>query len=267
MNAKRSEARNWGYWWHRGVLATVLLFLVTPVLATLLYSVSTRWGATMLPDGLTLHWYLDLWQAPRFQAVFLRSVLLILASLALSALVVVPAVFLVVYRFPAMHGLMNAAILLPFAVPPVVSSVGLLQLYSDGPLPMIGTPWVLVGCYFVIALPFLYRALSDRLRSMDLHALLDAAHLLGAETPQAFWHIVLPNLRPALLAALFVSFSTLLSEFVLANLLVGTRFETLQIYLYNMRTESGHFTSAIVMSYFLFTLGLTWLALRLSRQR
>jgi putative spermidine/putrescine transport system permease protein len=255
------------HWWHRLVIAAVLLFLALPVLATLLYSLSTSWGATMLPDGLTLHWYVQLWHEPRFQAVFARSVLLILGSLLVSALVVVPAAFVVVYHFPRLHTLMNIVILMPFTVPPVVSSVGLLQLYSDGPLPMVGTPWVLVGCYFVLVLPFLYRALADRLRAMDLHALMDAAHLLGASTAQAFWHIVLPQLRTALLAALFVSFSTLLSEFVLANLLVGTRFETLQIYLYNVRTESGHYTSAIVMSYFGLTLALTWLALRLSRQR
>ena len=35
---------------------------------------------------------------------------------------------------------MNVLILLPFAVPPIVSSVGLLQLYASGPLEMIGTP-------------------------------------------------------------------------------------------------------------------------------
>lgn len=54
------------------------------------------------------------------------------------------------------------------------------------------------------------------------------------------------------MASLFLSFSFLLGEFVFANILVGTRYETLQIYLYNMRQTSGHFTSALVMTYFLF---------------
>lgn len=253
--------------WHRVVITLLLLFLATPILATLLYSLSSSWGATVLPDGVTLRWYLTLWMEPRFQDVFLRSMALNVGSLALSALVVVPAAFVVIYRYARLNALMNVLILMPFTVPPVVSSVGLLQLYADGPLRLVGTPWLLAGCYFVLALPFLYRALSDRLRALDLPALMDAAHLLGASTSSAFWYVVLPNLRSALWAALFVSFSTLLSEFVLANLLVGTRFETLQIYLYNVRTESGHYTSAIVMSYFIFTLALTWIALRLSRNR
>ncbi len=61
------------------------------------------------------------------------------------------------------------------------------------------------------------------------------------------------------------SLSFLLGEFVFANMLVGTRYETLQVYLYNMRSTSGHFTSALVMSYFLLTLLLTWAANRFHR--
>ena len=81
----------------------------------------------------------------------------------------------------------------------------------------------------------------------------------------AFLLVVIPSLRKGLLAALFLSLSFLLGEFVFANMLVGTRYETLQVYLYNMRATSGHFTSALVMSYFLLTLLLTWAANRFHR--
>jgi putative spermidine/putrescine transport system permease protein len=74
-------------------------------------------------------------------------------------------------------------------------------------------------------------------------------------------------LKKGLLASLFLSFSFLLGEFVFANILVGTRYETLQIYLYNMRQTSGHFTSALVMTYFFFIFLLTWLASRFSSQQ
>ena len=94
---------------------------------------------------------------------------------------------------------------------------------------------------------------------------MDAAHLLGASSRRAFLLVVIPCLRKGLLAALFLSLSFLLGEFVFANMLVGTRYETLQVYLYNMRSTSGHFTSALVMSYFLLTLLLTWAANRFHR--
>ena len=251
--------------YHRFIVGALIALLSIPVLATLLYSFSSHWGATILPDGLSLAWYIKLWQDSRFLIAFGHSVLIAMATLLFSTLLVVPATFVVFYYFPKMDRWMNIIILIQFAVPPVVSSVGLLQIYADGPVPIIGTPWVLIGCYFTVVLPFMYRALASGLQGLNVRDLMDAAHLLGASSTVAFLRVVLPNIRKGLMAALFLSFSLLLGEFVFANMLVGNRYETLNVYLYTMRQTSGHFTSAIVMSYFLFTLGVTWLATRLSR--
>jgi putative spermidine/putrescine transport system permease protein len=252
-------------YYHRCVVAGLIALLSIPVLATLLYSFSQHWGATVLPDGLTLDWYVTLWQDPRFLTAFGHSLLISVATLLFSTLIIVPAAFVVFYYFPKLDRWMGILILVQFAVPPVVSSVGLLQIYADGPLPLIGTPWVLIGCYFTIALPFMYRALANGLQGLNVRDLMDAAHLLGASTFSAFLRVILPNIRKGLMASLFLSFSFLLGEFVFANMLVGNRYETLSVYLYSMRSTSGHFTSAVVMSYFMFTLGVTWIATRLSR--
>ncbi|XAW87874.1 ABC transporter permease [Vibrio sp. CDRSL-10 TSBA] len=249
--------------YHKSVVYGIVALMLVPILATLAYSLSSRWGATILPDGFTFNWYLQLLSDSRFLAAFGRSLLVCVAALALSTLLVLPAIFVVFYYFPKLDNVMNLLILLPFAVPPVVSSVGLLQLYADSSVQIVGTPWILIGTYFTIALPFMYRAIANSFTAINLRDLMDAAHLLGASTLQAFWHIVLPNVRKGLMASLFLSFSFLLGEFVFANILVGTRYETLQIYLYNMRQTSGHFTSALVMTYFLFIFICTWLASRI----
>lgn len=251
--------------YHLFVVYGLMALLSIPVLATLLYSFSQHWGATILPDGLTFNWYLKLWQDPRFLSAFTHSLLIAVGTLAFSTLIIVPAAFVVFYYFPHLDRWMNILILVQFAVPPVVSSVGLLQIYADGPLRLIGTPWILVGCYFTIALPFMYRALANGLQGLNVRDLMDAAHLLGASTPAAFLRVVLPNIRKGLMASLFLSFSFLLGDFVFANMLVGSRYETLNVYLYSVRFISGHFTSAVVMSYFIFTLVVTWIATRLSR--
>jgi putative spermidine/putrescine transport system permease protein len=59
--------------------------------------------------------------------------------------------------------------------------------------------------------------------------------------------------------------SLLISEFVFANMLVGSGYETLNVYLYSMRATSGHLTSAVVVVSFAVTLGVTWVASRFSR--
>ncbi|MEJ2764654.1 ABC transporter permease [Photobacterium sp. MCCC 1A19761] len=250
---------------HKTVVYTIAGLMLIPLIATLVYSLSSSWGATILPDGFTLDWYGKLLTDARFLAAFGRSLFICIAALVLSVVLIIPAIFVVFYYFPKLDKLMNILILLPFAVPPVVSSVGLLQIYADSSVPLVGTPWILIGTYFTIALPFMYRAIANSFEAINLHDLMDAAHLLGASTAKAFLLIIVPNLKKGLMASLFLSFSFLLGEFVFANILVGTRFETLQIYLYNMRQTSGHFTSALVMTYFLFIFFLTWLASRFSR--
>ncbi|MFZ3154874.1 ABC transporter permease [Pseudomonas sp.] len=252
---------------HQLVVYSLLLILLLPLLGTLLYSFSTSWSASVLPSGLTFKWYLALWSDARFLAAFGRSLLVCLAALALSLVLILPLLFVVSYHFPKLDALMNVLILLPFAIPPVVSSVGLMQLFAGGPLPILGTPWILIGCFFTIALPFMYRAISNNLQAINLRDLMDAAHLLGASTWRAAFMVVLPNLRKGLMVSVFLSFSFLFGEFVFANLLVGSRYETLQVYLYNMRNDSGHFTSALVISYFMFVLLMTWAANRLNKDQ
>jgi putative spermidine/putrescine transport system permease protein len=113
----------------------------------------------------------------------------------------------------------------------------------------------------------MYRAITNNLQAINLRDLMDAAQLLGASTFQAAVLVVLPNLRKGLMVALLLSFSFLFGEFVFANILVGTRYETLQVYLNNMRNSSGHFTSALVISYFFFVLVLTWAANILNKDK
>lgn len=267
MSLNRQKRFDWASVYHGSVIGLVVLILALPIVATVLYAFSTHWGPTILPDGLTLKWVSQLVHDPRFMVALGRSFLICLATLAFSTLLVLPMVFAVFYYFPKLKEWMEVVIILPFAVPPVVSSVGLLQIYAGDPLPIVGTPWILIGTYFTITVPFMYRALANGLEGINLKDLIDAAHLLGANTFSAFMRCILPNLNRALLASLFISFSFLMGEFVFANILVGTRFETLQIYLYTKRMTSGHLNAGIVATYFFLTLILTWVAMYISRPK
>jgi len=251
--------------YHRVVIWFLLILLMLPLLATLVYALVQEWGATILPSGFTLKWLVALWSDPRFLIALWHSLLVCFGTLFLSLVLILPLMFVIAYYFPKLDALMNILILLPFAVPPVVSSVGLMQLYSGDPFPLTGTPWILIGCYFTIALPFIYRAISNNMQAINLRDLMDAAHLLGASTWKAALLVVLPNLRKGGMIAVLLSFSFLIGEFVFANLLAGSRYETVQVYLYNMRNGSGHFTSALVISYFMVVLMFTWVANMLNK--
>lgn len=59
--------------YHYSVLGVVFLFLFLPILATLLYSLSTSWSVSVLPDDLTLKWYAALLDDERFLASIAHS--------------------------------------------------------------------------------------------------------------------------------------------------------------------------------------------------
>ena len=109
--------------YHRLVVWLLFLILFAPLAATLVYSLATQWSATLLPAGFTFKWYLQLWSDPRFLAAFGRSLAICFGALALSCVLILPAMFAIAYHFPRLDALMNVLILLPFAVPPVVSAV------------------------------------------------------------------------------------------------------------------------------------------------
>lgn len=124
--------------YHLLVVWLVLLILMLPLLATLGYALATEWARPFC-RRLTLKWFTQLWSDSRFLVALGHSLLICFGALLFSLLLVLPAMFVIAWAFPKLDGLMNVLILLPFAVPPVVSSVGLLQLYSAEPLALTGT--------------------------------------------------------------------------------------------------------------------------------
>lgn len=61
--------------YHYAVLFLVFLFLALPLMATFLYSISTSWGVSVLPDDLTLKWYQELFHNERFLLALWHSLL------------------------------------------------------------------------------------------------------------------------------------------------------------------------------------------------
>ncbi|NBD22721.1 ABC transporter permease [Paenibacillus glycinis] len=251
---------------HRIVWAILIIYLVLPLVATLLYALAGNWQTTILPESWTLKWFQDLLHDSRFTEAFVRSIVVCGISLIVSTAVMVPTVIIVVLEFPKWEKVLNMLALIPYAVPGVVAAVGLIRLYSSGPLAISGTIWLLCGAYFVVVLPFMYQGIRNSLRSVNAVMLQDAAMLLGAGRWQAFRYVLLPNVMPGLTVSLLLSFAVLFGEFVLANLLVGGQYETIQIYLYRRQGESGHLSSAVSITYFVLVAIISGVMLRLGKR-
>lgn len=249
---------------HKVVVGLLVIYLLIPLIGTFMFSIAGKWDHTILPESYTMKWYVELFQDERFYDAFKRTLFLIVMTVGLSVVIMLPTIFIITVYFSKLERLLQAAAMLPYGIPPIVGAVGLIKLYSDSPIAIAGTPWILIGAYFITILPFMYQGIRNSLRTLNAVQLVDAAELLGATKFQAFRTVVFPNIISGILVSTLLSVSLLFSEFALANMLVGGRFETLQIYLSDKLNSSGHLTSAIVITYYSVILLLTGTVLKLT---
>ena len=257
--------------WRALAFALFLVFMLVPLLATVLFSVSTRWDRTIWPEALTLRW----WQAVTARAAFhdtlLNSLAVATATVVVSVVLVTPTAYWAHLRAPKAKPWIEFLAIVPFGLPGVVLALGLIRFYSGVPLPLINTPAILVAAYVVLTLPFMHRPLMNALEAVDARTLTEAAQSLGAGGWQTLLHAILPNILPGVVNGSLLVFSTVFAEFTLANLLVGTRFKTFPIYLVEFTRFDARQASALAVISFvvawLVSLLIIWLTGRGERPR
>jgi putative spermidine/putrescine transport system permease protein len=111
--------------------------------------------------------------------------------------------------------------ILPLIIPVVALATG-AQLSMPG--FMQNSVYELSFMYVVVAMPYTYRALDIGLSGHPLSTLTNAARNLGASWLKTLTSVVIPTIRPSVLAALFLMIALSLGEFTLAQLLHWTTF-------------------------------------------
>lgn len=240
-------------------LLFICMYLIIPLLATFLYSFSSRWSHSVLPEGLTIKWYQTLLTDSGFLRALLNSLMLVGGTTIAAIVIMVPAIYGIVIYFPKLEKYIKGSIIGVYTMPGIISSVGLLKGYSNAPVSML---LVVAGAYFVSILPFMYQGISNNLRNINVIQLVEAAEILGASKLVAFRIIILPNIMPGIIVSALLSFSLLFGEFVMVNILLGTNFKTTQIYLMENLQKNGHISSAIVSCYFILLAIITLIILK-----
>ncbi len=159
--------------------------------------------------------------------------------------------------------LVNAVIDLPFALPTIVAGLTLLTLY--GPRSPIGvnaayTSFALLLALLFVTLPFVVRTVQPVLLELD-RDMEEAAASLGASKLQTFRRIVFPNLFPAILSGIALSFARAVGEFGAVVLISGNiarKTEVASVYIFG-QIESDNVTGAAAVSVIL--LAISFLAL------
>ncbi len=199
------------------ILFGVLYFFV-PLLGT--FEFSLRY----LRGHYSVEAYRIVLADPRFAATVTYSTVLALATIVMGVALVVPTAYWIQLRLPRLRPAVEFITLLPLVIPAIVLVFGYLRIYnSSSVLPLTGTQrttdLLLMFSYVTLALPYMYRAVDNGLRAIDVHTLTEAAQSLGAGWPTILLRVILPNVRVAVLSGAFLTFAIVIGEFTMASLL------------------------------------------------
>jgi sulfate transport system permease protein len=178
------------------------------------------------------------------------------------------AYVLVAYRFPG-KGILNTLIDLPLAIPPLVTGVMLVLLY--GPQTVVGgffenqlgfkiifAPTGLIVALLFLSYPSVIRSVQPVLMQLEINQQ-EAAHTLGASPWTTFRRVILPQIAPAILTGMLISFARALGEFGSAVVVAGNipmRTQTATVYVF-AQVEGDNLASASAVSFILLLLAFT----------
>jgi sulfate transport system permease protein len=166
-------------------------------------------------------------------------------------------------QFPGKSAV-NAVIDLPFALPTIVASLVLIELYgahSPFGIDIALTRAAIVVALCFVTLPFVVRAVQPLLIEMD-REMEEAAASLGASGFTIFRRIIFPNLLPGLAAGVALAFARALGEYGSVLLFAGglpdTRVSSVFI---ASQIENGQNTGAAAVSVVLLLAAMVMLGL------
>ncbi len=233
--------------WRTVILSLFLLFMVVPVIATLIFSVSTRWDRSIWPEGYTIQWWQEVTSRGAFLLTLKNSFIASFATMICLFILVTPTTYWMKLKVPQAKPAIEFMTSFSFGVPGVVLALALIRFYSKVPLPIINNPNILIAACMVLSLPFMYRPVVNALEAIDFRVLTEAAQSLGANGWSILTEIIIPNIMPGIINGCLLVFSTVFSEYTLTNLLVGTRFKTFPLYLVEFTRFDGRQASALAV--------------------
>jgi len=133
-----------------------------------------------------------------------------------------------------------------FAIPGTVIGVSYIVAFNVAPLELTGGMAILVLCFVFRNMPVGVRAGIAALAQID-RTLDEASSTLRASTVRTLFRVVLPLLKPAILATLVFSFTHAMTAVSAVIFLATAKYNLATVYIIN-RVEAGEYPLAIAYS-------------------
>ena len=166
------------------------------------------------------------------------------------------------FDFPS-KPVFRALTAIPFMLPTVVVAAGFTALlgprgwlnlalmallgFKQPPIVFEGTLWAILVAHVFYNATIVIRIVGNAWASQDVR-LVDAARSLGASPLMTFFHVTLPLLRPAILAASLLVFLFDFTSYGVILLLGGPKFATLEVEIYIQALHMLNLPAASLLS-------------------
>jgi spermidine/putrescine transport system permease protein len=223
-----------------GLLTPVTIWLGIFFLVPLLFILAYSFGTSGVYGGITLGFnpgnYLRVFD-PLYLEIVVRTLIIALTNTLLCLLLGYPLAYFIAFKGGRWKNILILMVMIPFwtslllrAYAWVVILEGngianrVLQFLgiTDEPIPLIFTPQAVTMGMVYSYLPFMILPLYAALEKFDV-GLKEAAQDLGASRWHTFWRVTFPLSMPGVIAGSILVFIPSAGEFVIPNLLGGSR--------------------------------------------
>lgn len=218
------------------VLPTVTIFMVGAL---------TTYGLPFTLENMTLDNYKHiLFEWDLTQDSILNSMSLGLASALITMFAGVIISYVIVKMRVRGKGILEFLGMLPFSVPGSVIALGVILAWSGKfGINLYNTVWIILVAYIARYMAFALKANSAALEQVH-DSLVEAARASGATMWQALRDIVIPLVRPGMVAAFFLIFLPSLRELTVSVLLYGPTSRTIGVAIYTLNEDGETVYSA-----------------------
>lgn len=208
----------------------VFVFLYLPILVLVGYSFNAS-KLNVLWEGFTLKWYAEVWDNVRIIRALKNSLIVASVTTLISVVIGTAGAWLLHryrYRFSRT---IQTLVFVPMIMPEIIMGISLLMFFTVLQLELGFLTVILAHVTFCF--PFVMVAVQARLQGLD-PALEEAAQDLGASPLQAFWLVVVPCLRPAIISGALMAFTLSMDELIVTVFTTGAASATLPTVVFGM---------------------------------
>ncbi len=222
--------------WLRLWMATTFVFLYAPIVILVIFSFNDS-KRNIVWRGFTLDYYRKALANQSLIEAFTNSLVIAMVATVISTLLgALTALALWRFRFPG-KAATEGAMALPIVIPEICMGVALMAFFfrvgwpTDLPWPL-SLSTIVIG-HVAFCFPFVTVVVRARLAGFD-QSLEEASKDLGASEWQTLRNVMLPYMKPALIAGALLAMTLSLDDFVITFFISGPNTLTFPVKVYSM---------------------------------